>query len=231
MSESASAERAHIEQLRARDANGRRNFETVDTAEHAMQFVAIEIADVARQIQQRPRPARGELIDPAKCITALLRVGGNHDGNVMIGQRRRKFDVRNDVERHQFDAGIFQQKFDRRVAAHVGRRRKRQHAQPRRRQRARRAKQLMRGQDLSWIARPAGLSPSNCAISERSSPSPASTVPSISLVISALPQRTKIDAADLHPGEPRNADAIGASRLNHVDLPFGDAWHLTPHRS
>ena len=35
-----------------------------------------------------------------------------------------------------------------------------------------------------WIASPAGLSPSNCAITERSIPSPASMVPSSSLVIS-----------------------------------------------
>src|SRR5262249_36672296 len=37
-----------------------------------------------------------------------------------------------------------------------------------------------------WISRPDCLSPSNCAISERSIPSPASAVPSSSLAISSV---------------------------------------------
>ena len=113
-----------------------------------MQLVAIEIADEMRRIEQRPRPARRGVIDLAQRVAAILGVGCDHDGDVMIGQRRRQFDFRDDIERHQFDAGLLQQKFDRRVAAHVGRRRQRQHAQPRILDRAGRTEQLMRREDL-----------------------------------------------------------------------------------
>ncbi len=68
-----------------------------------MQPVAIEMADQARRVQQRPRPTRRHPIDLLERVAAVFRVGRDHDGDVVIGQRRRPFDARNDVQRQQFD--------------------------------------------------------------------------------------------------------------------------------
>ena len=73
---------------------------------------------------------------PHRCCRSASRqsseVGCDHDRDVMIGQRRRQVRLPGiDIKHQQFDAGLFEQEFDRRVAAHVDRRRQRQHPQPR----------------------------------------------------------------------------------------------------
>ena len=72
----------------------------------------------------------------------------------MLGQRRRQLDAGNDIERQQFDPGMFQQELDRRVTAHVHRGRQRQHPQFRLFHRTGRAKQLMKGQHLGLDRHP-----------------------------------------------------------------------------
>ena len=113
-----------------------------------MQLVAIQVADKARQIQYRSRPARGGPIDDAKRIAAFLGIRRDHDRNVMIGERQRQLGVASDIKRQQLDTGLFQQEFDRRISAHVDGCRQRQHPQSRPRRRARRAVQPVKRQRL-----------------------------------------------------------------------------------
>ncbi len=128
-----------IRQLRARRMDGRGNVETRNAREQPMQFVAIEIAYAIGAIEQRARPVRRRLLDQGECIAAFLGIGSNHDGNVVLGQALGQADALDHVERQQFDVGAFEQKIDRRVAAHVDVGGKREHAQARLRSDARRA--------------------------------------------------------------------------------------------
>ncbi len=111
-----------------------------------MQLVAIQMADKPRRIEKRPRPARRHRIDLAQRLQAFLRIGSDHDRDVVLGQRRRQVDAGDDVERLQLDPGIFQQELDRRVAAHVDGGRERQNAQFRLFRRTWRPVQLMKGE-------------------------------------------------------------------------------------
>ena len=111
-----------------------------------MQLVAIQIADKARRIQKRPRPARRHQIDLAQRLDTLLRIGSDHDRNIVLGQRCGQFHSGDDVERLQLDPGSLQQKLDGRVATHVDGGRERENAQVRLFRRTWRPVQLMKGE-------------------------------------------------------------------------------------
>ena len=92
-----------------------------------------------------------------------------------------------DIEHHQLDAGFLEQEFDRRVAAHVGRRRQRQHAQPRIACGARRCGTA----DASAAPRAGSQGPPACrrAVARSAtgrSPRPRPRVPFSSLAISSV---------------------------------------------
>ncbi len=114
-------------QLGTHHAVGRGNLDSIDAAQQAVQLVAIEVADETGPVEQRPWPARRHRVDLAQRFDAFFRIRGDHDRHIMFGKRRRQIDARNDIKRLQFDCGIFQQEFDRGVAAHVDRGRQRQH--------------------------------------------------------------------------------------------------------
>ena len=137
-------------------AMGCGNLNPVDAAQQTMQLVAIEVADRTGPVEQRPRPARRHRIDLAQRLKAFFRIRGNHDRHVMFGKRHRQIDARDDIKRLQFDAGIFQEKLDRGVAAHVDRGRQRQHPQFRLFRRTGRTIQLMKGEHFG-LDRHAGL--------------------------------------------------------------------------
>jgi len=113
-----------------------------------MQLVAIEIGNAFRTIEQRPRPARCGVVDCRKRLAAFLGIGCDDDSDVVIGQRLRQTDTVDDVKRQQLNVATFEQKFDRRVAAHVDGRRKREHAHRGLYDSARRAEQLVESEHL-----------------------------------------------------------------------------------
>jgi hypothetical protein len=204
--------------LRSRHAYRRRDIKSLDPAQQLMQLVAIQIANQARRIQHRPRPARRDPIDDIKCIAAFLGVGSDHDRNVMIGQRCRQLDTGNDIERQQLDPGLFQQKLNRRVAAHVDRRRERQNAQPRLFGKTWRAKQLMKGEHFR-LNRDPGLPVAQQLRDQRKIESLACAGrPVGDLRDQLVPQWTKIGAAKRQRREPGKSDPIRARRAT---CPFG----------
>src|SRR3984957_7182153 len=74
------------------------------------------------------------------------------------------------------------------------------------------------------MARPAGLSPSNCAISDRSSPSPAVMVPSISLAIRACQSgRRLIPATAIFVSLATPIRSAQVGRANSIDCPEPDS--------
>ena len=68
----------------------------------------------------------------------------------------------------------------------------------------------------AWIKRPVSLSPSSCAISDRSSAQPASARPVGHFGHQALPQRTQINPVERHPCESGEADAIGSHHRDRL---------------
>ena len=78
---------SHTGQLRARRAYRGRDIKPFDSIEQAMQLVTIEIADLLRQIQNRPRPTRDGPINDGKRIPALIGIGRYHNRHIVVGQR------------------------------------------------------------------------------------------------------------------------------------------------
>ena len=200
----------------ARHADRRRDIEPLDAAKQTMQLVAIEIADETRRIEQRPRPARRGGVDDAERVAALLGIGSDHDRDVMIGQRHRQPDPGNDIKRQQFDAGFFQQEFDRRVAAHVDRGRERQHAQSRLFRRTWRAEQLMKGQHFRLDRQPRLLVAQKLRDQRQIEPLAGVGRSVGDLRDQFVPQRTKIGAAERHRRQPGESDPVRAQRLGRL---------------
>ena len=196
---------------------GRRNIEPFDAVKQAMQLVAIEIADELRRIEQRPRPARRGLVDLAQRIAALFGVGRDHDRDVMFGQRHRQFDAGDDIKRLQLDPGVLQQELDRRVAAHVHRRRERKHPQLRLARPNRASETIDERRALPpGSPIPVCLSPSSCAISDEIEPlaGPGRAVGDFRHQL--VPQRTQIGAAKRHRREPGKSDPIRAGIAHEI---------------
>ena len=76
-----------IQQLRARNTGRPRNLQARYPIEHMVQLVAIETGDELRCVEKRPRPARRRFADLAQRIAAIRGIGGDHDSDVVIGQR------------------------------------------------------------------------------------------------------------------------------------------------
>ena len=196
-----------------------------------MQLVAIEIADKPRRIEQRPRPARREVGDLVESAATIFRVGCNYDRDVVVGQPVGPADFQHDIERGQFDAAAIEQKFDRRVAAHIGCRRQRQHTQVRRLHRARRTKQLMRCKYRLLNRKPGLLVAQQLRDQGKIKPlarfNGAVEQPGDQM----LPQRAKIFSGLGRFRESGKADALSTGRPGDGGS-FGKAgFALRPHRS
>ena len=196
--------------LRAAHGDGCGNIESVDTAQQPVQLVAIEVADKARQIEQRPRPARRHGIDLAQRLGTFLRIRRDHDRHVVFGKRRRQIDAGDDVECLEFDAGFLQQEFDRGVAAHVDRRSKRQHAQFRPFKRTGRTVELMKGENFR-LDRHSRLLVTQKLRDQRQVEALARACRPIGKLLNQLvPQRAEICSFERHRRQSGKADPVCA---------------------
>ena len=191
-----------------------------------MQLVAIQIANQARRIQHRPRPAGRDGIDDAKRIAAFLGIGSDHDCHVMIWQRHRQVYPRNHIKRQQLDPGLLQQELDRRVAAHVDRGRERKNTQFRLFRGTWRAKQLMK-REYFRLHRNSGLPVAQQLRYQRQIETfaRAGRTPD-DLRYQFVVQRTKIGAAKRHGRKPGESDPIGAQRFRISDRLLNIKLHL-----
>jgi len=203
-------ERRGLRQLLARGGNGCGNREPLDPVEQPIELVAVEIADALRRIEQRARPALRHRADLLQRIAAVVGVGGDHDRDVMIGQRRRQAGGADDIQHHQLDVGVFQQKFDRRVAAHVGRRRQRQHSQPRCLRRAWQPEQPMRRENLALDGETGVLVAEELADQRQVEPLARARRTVQELCAQLRPHRAEIASIEGELRKLRHADAIGA---------------------
>ena len=227
MAASAASDFAASDSCSRMTRDRRRNPQARDAAEQAMQLVAVEIADALRRVEQRARPTRDRRIDLAQRLAAILGVGGDHDRDVMIGQRHRQFGLADDIEHHQFDAGFLEQELDRRVAAHVGRRRQRQNAQPRIPRNAGRAEQLMGQQHLVLDGKAGRLVAEQLGDQRQVEPLARLRTAIEQLRDQLRPDRPKILAVEGHLREPRHADAIGAAGAGSLRQLEGPRVHMT----
>ena len=162
-----------------------------------------------RRIEQRPRPARRGAFDLAQRIAALFRVGRDHDRDVMVRQRHRQFDALDDIERQEFDTRMLEQELDRRVAAHVHRRRECKHAQLRLRRRTGRAEQLMEGQHLGLDGKPGLLLAKQLRNEREVEPLARCRRPVGDLRDDLVAQRAQVGAAERHSRKPGKTYPVG----------------------
>jgi len=171
------------------------------------QLVAIQIANEMRRIENRPRPACGRAW-PIFCASAsrpIFRVRCDHDGDVMIGKAAAAIRL---PERHRVSSASIPKSFSKNsTSGYCCPCRSPPQAQSTRKPRLRRSNtangtvDAIQVSHAGWRGQPA-CSPSNCAINDKSSPSPASMVPSISLAISSCHSGAKVDPGRRHCGEP-----------------------------
>ena len=180
--------------------------------EQAMQLVAIEIADALRRIEQRPRPTRRRGIDLAQRLAAILRIGGDHDRDVMIGQRRRQFGLAephraSSVRRRTPRAGIrsacccpcrLPPPAQERAAADCLQRR------------ASGTADGTRAPPAEWQDRPP-CRPAAARSTTGRAPRPPPQCRRAAWPISSRPNRAKILAVERHLRKPGHADAVGAT--------------------
>ena len=180
-----------------------------------MQLVAVEIANPARRIEQRPRPARDGGIDDAERIAAFFRIRSDYDRDVMIGQLQRQPGSGGDIQRQQLDPGWFQQKLDRRVATHVDRGCQRENAQLRLFRRTRRTKQPMKVEHLGLDRDPGRLVAEQLGDQRQIETFPGGGGAVGNFRNQLVAQRTKIGSIERHRRQPGKSDTIGANRLSH----------------
>ena len=209
-----------LRQLRPRRGRRHRDIQPFDSGQQTMQLVAVEIADEARRIEKRPRPTRGRAVDLAQRLAAWIGVGCNHDGDVMVGQRYRQFDPGHDIKRQQFDAGVFQQKLDRRVAAHIHRSRQRENAQLRLFRRTRRSKQLMKGEHFRLNRHSGRLVAQQLGDQRQIEPLACAGGSGGDLRHQLVAQRPKIGPAERHRRQPGKSDPVRAGIADQV-VPLG----------
>ncbi len=176
----------HSGQLVPRHAGRRRDVEAVDAAEQTMQLVAIEIADELRRIEQRPRPARRGALDPGQRLPATFRIrtrsrsqrhGPAAAPAVRRRQRHRASPVRSRSPPAETRSACCRPCPSRRRAQEPA-----VSAFPP--STATDTIDESRAPPPGWRAR-SPCRPTSCAISDRSSPSPASAVPAATFDINA----------------------------------------------
>ena len=170
--------------LCARHAQRCRNFEPVDAAQQAMQLVAIEVADEARRVEQRPRPARRRL---HRSCAAPRRIPPNprrsrsprHVREAASANRRPRPHRASGARCRNSRAGI-RSGCCRPCRSRPPAPARAISAVPTNRATGKADEQA---RTSAWSANPVCLSPKSCVISARSRPSPALAVPLASLPI------------------------------------------------
>ncbi|MGY3357647.1 hypothetical protein ACVWZK_004310 [Bradyrhizobium sp. GM0.4] len=217
-----------LRQLRTRRGGGHGNVEAGHARQQTIQLVAIEIANEIGTIEQRLRPVRRGLLDQRERLPALLGIGCDHDGDVVLRQSIRQADALDNVERQQLDVGIFKQEVDRRVAAHVDIGGEREHAQAGFWSRARRTKQLVEGEHLGLDHQPSLLLAEKLGNQREIEAFAGLRRSLLDPRQQPLAQRIQVTSLEGAARQLRKADAVGIGRRGHAARRGNWMLHLTP---